>query len=221
MTIPKMMTHAGIAVPQLIYGTAWKAERTASLVETALSEGFTGIDTACQPKHYHEPGAGKGLNESQARGIQVTNVFIQTKFTPLRGHDPERIPYDPNASLSTQVRQSFKRSEANLGTGNIDSLVLHSPLPTREETLTAWRTMEDIHQEKRVGQLGLSNCYDVDLFQWLLRTTSVQPAVLQNRFYRETNFDKELRSICATMVSRTKVFGPSQQTETYWLIPDS
>jgi CBS domain-containing protein len=48
-------------VPGILYGTAWKGDRTAALVEAAITLGFRGVDTACQPKHYHEPGVGDGL----------------------------------------------------------------------------------------------------------------------------------------------------------------
>ena len=196
MKIPKMMTHAGVQVPRMIYGTAWKEERTARLVESALMSGFIGIDTACQPKHYNEPGTGDGISLAQHSGVNTADVFIQTKFTPLRGHDPKRIPYDEKAPLAIQVEQSFKRSEANLGAGHIDSLVLHSPMDSRSDTLTVWRAMERIHHSGRVRQLGISNCYDVDLFRWLLKTSAVKPAVLQNRFYEKTGYDIELRQIC-------------------------
>lgn len=36
----------------MLYGTAWKADRTAKLVHQALRSGFRGVDTAAQPKHY-------------------------------------------------------------------------------------------------------------------------------------------------------------------------
>jgi len=45
--------------PFLIYGTAWKKQETARLVSEAIHAGFRFIDTACQPKHYHEPGVGE------------------------------------------------------------------------------------------------------------------------------------------------------------------
>ena len=45
-------TNAGIVMPRLIYGTAWKKEATKQLVIQAVLNGFRGIDTACQPKHY-------------------------------------------------------------------------------------------------------------------------------------------------------------------------
>src|SRR5437764_13948836 len=51
----------GIRMPQILYGTAWKKADTAQLVTSALRQGFRGIDTACQPKHYEEPGVGAGI----------------------------------------------------------------------------------------------------------------------------------------------------------------
>lgn len=43
-------------IPTMLYGTAWKKERTASYVVQAIKSGFKGIDVACQPKHYNEAG---------------------------------------------------------------------------------------------------------------------------------------------------------------------
>ncbi len=43
-------------MPPIMYGTAWKKEQTEELVVEAVKQGFRGIDTACQPKHYYEPG---------------------------------------------------------------------------------------------------------------------------------------------------------------------
>ena len=52
----RVATNAGVEMPRLIYGTAWKKEATAPLVVSAVLAGFRGIDTACQPKHYYEKG---------------------------------------------------------------------------------------------------------------------------------------------------------------------
>ncbi|NDG86318.1 MAG: aldo/keto reductase, partial [Proteobacteria bacterium] len=41
---------------KFVYGTAWKHEVTAKCVYQALKAGFRAIDTANQPKHYHEEG---------------------------------------------------------------------------------------------------------------------------------------------------------------------
>lgn len=181
---------------QLIYGTAWKKEKTASLVVKAIKYGFKGIDTACQPKHYFEPGVGQALKELAAVGITRDEIFLQTKFTPLTGQDPNNIPYDPNASLHEQVKQSFSVSKANLRTDYIDSFILHSPLNTHQETIEVWKAMEEIFYQSEVKQLGISNCYDIKKFQQLYTDANVKPAVLQNRFYAETHFDKDLRLLC-------------------------
>lgn len=56
-------------IPKLVYGTAWKKDKTESLVYEALKNGFRGIDTAAQPKHYDELGVGKGIRRAVADGI--------------------------------------------------------------------------------------------------------------------------------------------------------
>lgn len=45
-------------------------------------------------------------------------------------------------------------------------------------------------------QLGISNCYDLELLQRLCRDAQIKPSVLQNRFYAESGYDKELREWC-------------------------
>ncbi|MGR9051636.1 MAG: aldo/keto reductase, partial [Gammaproteobacteria bacterium] len=92
--------EGGAPLPKIIYGTAWKQERTANLTETAVLAGFRGIDTACQPKHYDEAGAGAALQRLKRRGIERSDLYLQTKFTPLSGHDPLRIPYDREAPVA-------------------------------------------------------------------------------------------------------------------------
>lgn len=51
-------------IPRLVYGTAWKKDKTADLVYTAIRSGFRGIDTAGQPKHYSEKGVGHGVQRA-------------------------------------------------------------------------------------------------------------------------------------------------------------
>ena len=51
----------GAVMPVMLYGTAWKRERTAEYVLAALEAGFRGVDTAGQPKHYDEAGVGGAL----------------------------------------------------------------------------------------------------------------------------------------------------------------
>jgi diketogulonate reductase-like aldo/keto reductase len=183
---------ADVRSPRILYGTAWKKDETESLVRTALLQGFRGIDTACQPKHYHEAGVGAALRGTLAR----TDLYLQTKFTPLSGQDPARIPYDPKASLAEQVRQSLAVSLRNLGTDYLDCLVLHSPLPSRRRTQEVWRTMESMVESREVRQLGISNCYRLEELEALFDSARYKPAVVQNRFYADTGYDREIRAFC-------------------------
>lgn len=189
-------SSAGIQVPKLIYGTAWKKSDTEQLVATAIRQGFRGIDTACQPKHYEEAGVGAGVAASLGMHLARSDLYLQTKFTPLSGQDPKRIPYDPRAPIHVQVAQSFDVSLSNLRTGYADCLVLHSPLPTSKQTRETWQAMEVLVDAGKVGQLGISNCYDLQQFETLYGAARIKPAVLQNRFYSDTRYDRDIRAYC-------------------------
>ncbi len=192
----RIVSSRGVAIPRLIYGTAWKKERTATLVESALRSGFRGVDTACQPKHYNEAGVGEALSAACSDGLARSDIYVQTKFTPFDGQDPNDVPYDPNASLSQQVSQSFERSLRNLRSDYLDGLLLHSPYADNEDTLEVWRAMEALHDRGGVRQLGVSNFYDPRGLEALWRSARIKPAVIQNRFYAKTHYDKEIRAFC-------------------------
>lgn len=190
-------TSAGIRMPKVLYGTAWKKECTAKLVEQAIGLGFRGIDTACQPKHYHEAGVGEGIAACINRGLVTrSELYLQTKFTSLDGQDPQNIPYDPRASLSNQVTQSFQVSLTNLQTTYLDCLVLHSPLANHEQTMEVWQAMEKLAKSGGVKQLGISNCYELDILTALYRAFETKPAIIQNRFYANTGYDRAIRAFC-------------------------
>lgn len=94
---------------------------------------------------------------------------------------------------------SFKSSIRNLfdhppQPAYIDSLVMHSPLRTMEDTLTAWRTMEK-HVPNNVRNLGISNV-TLPVLKALCQEVEIKPAVVQNRFHAETGYEVELREFC-------------------------
>ena len=75
-------------------------------------------------------------------------------------------------------------------------MVLHSPLADPVQLLEVWHAMELIFNQGDVKQIGLSNCYKLEQFQFLYHNATVKPAVLQNRFYAETQYDKTIRAFC-------------------------
>src|SRR5271154_481145 len=72
----------GSSHSNFLYGTAWKENESQRLTELALEQGFRGIDTANQRKHYHEAAVGQAIATSIASGLVVREeLFLQTKFT--------------------------------------------------------------------------------------------------------------------------------------------
>jgi diketogulonate reductase-like aldo/keto reductase len=190
----------GIRVPRILYGTAWKEQRTQSLTQLALRQGFRGIDTANQRRHYDEAAVGRAISASASSGLVVRDdLFLQTKFTFRQGQD-DRLPYDPQAPIPRQVEQSFASSLEHLGTDAIDSYVLHGP--TQRVGLAppdweAWRAMEALHESGRARMLGVGNVTLVQL-QQLCGEARVRPRFVQNRCYAVRGWDRAMREFCAT-----------------------
>ncbi|KAG5461126.1 MAG: NADP-dependent oxidoreductase domain-containing protein [Olpidium bornovanus] len=198
------VSRRGRDMPAMIYGTAWKGQATSALVVEAVRAGFRGIDPACQPKHYQEHLVGDAL-EALSRGdtpagagaVPRDSLYLQTKFTSLDGQDPSKpLPYDPEAPVDAQVHQSVAKSLSNLKTSYLDAVLLHSPLRTHALTMQAWRALELEVDRGRVLRVGLSNCYDLRELRELHAAARVKPAVLQNRFYPDTGWDREVRAFC-------------------------
>jgi diketogulonate reductase-like aldo/keto reductase len=184
-------------VPNFLYGTAWKEDRTAALTETAIRAGFRGIDTANQRKHYFEAGVGEGLAAVYRAGIVTRDdLFLQTKFTYRRGQD-HRLPYDPQASLSIQVVQSLASSLEHLGTDHVDSFLLHGPSDHdwSDDDAEVWETMRKERDAGRARLVGVSNVSLKHLVQ-LESIHTEQPSFVQNRCFARLGWDREVRSFC-------------------------
>ena len=192
------MEITGVRVPRFLYGTAWKENETQRLVELALQQGFRGIDTANQRRHYHEAAVGQALSAAIARGLVTrADLFLQTKFTFQRGQD-QRLPYDPAAPIPIQVEQSFASSLQHLGTEIIDSYLLHGPsqrVGLAPADWAAWRAMEVIHESGRTRLLGVSNV-SLEQLQSLCREARVRPRFVQNRCYAVQGWDRRIREFC-------------------------
>jgi diketogulonate reductase-like aldo/keto reductase len=193
-----MLTALPSVLPDFIYGTAWKEERTPGLVELALRIGFRGIDTANQRRHYFEAGVGQGLAASFRAGVVArADLFLQTKFTYRPGQD-HRLPYDPEARFSVQVAQSMASSLEHLGTDYVDSYVLHGPSSGYGWTDAdgeVWDAMKNERDAGRARLLGVSNV-SVGHLEQMVESDSETPAFVQNRCYARFGWDREVRSFC-------------------------
>ena len=185
-------------VPRFLYGTAWKEDQTARLTEMALKQGFRGIDTANQRRHYHEAAVGQAVAASIASGlVKRDDLFLQTKYTFPAGQD-HRLPYDPAAPVAVQVEQSFASSLEHLQVDAIDSYVLHGPsqrVGLAAADWEAWRAMETIHDSGRTRLLGVSNV-TLEQLEQLLSEARIAPHFVQNRCYAARGWDRAVREFC-------------------------
>jgi len=191
--------RAAVPVPDFLYGTAWKEDRTKALTELALRMGFRGIDTANQRRHYIEAAVGQGLAAAYRAGVVTrADLFLQTKFTYQRGQD-HRLPYDPTADLTTQVAQSMQSSLEHLGTDYVDSYVLHGPASGygwTDDDAEVWAAMVKERDAGRTRLLGVSNVSLRHLAQ-MAASGAEAPAFVQNRCFASVGWDRAVRAFCA------------------------
>ena len=202
MTHPVVLPGNIIEV-SMIYGTAWKAEKTADCVTKALKAGFRCIDTAAQPKHYREDLVGDAVRDCIDSGlVRREDIYLQTKFTPPSGQDPSNCPYD-SSSITGQVRASVSSSLFNLRPyqsanpsqeSYIDCIILHAPLSTLASTPEAWEALSSFVPSS-VRALGLSNV-TLRVLDVLYRRAVLKVSVVQNRFHAATDYDGPLRAFC-------------------------
>jgi len=191
------MTASDARAPSLIYGTAWKKEATTDLVERALDLGFRALDTANQPKHYREDLVGDALAALAERGVGRDQLYLQTKFTPLPGHGSD-VPYDTEAPVAEQVRQSFRQSLRHLRTDHLDAYLLHGPCWSPglgERDWEAWRVLEELHASGKARAIGISNVNEQQLGE-LADAAIVSPHVVQNRCFASRGWDAGVRRFC-------------------------
>jgi diketogulonate reductase-like aldo/keto reductase len=108
-------------------------------------------------------------------------------------------PYDTDAPLELQVRQSVESSLHNFtiqghGPPYIDCLILHVPLETHDDMMTVWKTLESYVPDK-VRHLGISNV-TLNGLRVLMMSVNIKPAVVQNPWCRQTGYAIELREFC-------------------------
>jgi len=192
-----LTTYNNVPVPSFMYGTAWKKDATAQLVQLAVAAGFTAIDTANQLIHYQEALVGEALLVLAQQGVARDRLFLQTKFTPTNGQD-HRTPYDASANLTTQVTQSFDSSLAHLHTDYLDSYVLHGPYQRQglgAADWEVWAAIEGLYRSGKTKLIGISNVTAEQLTQLCARA-AVKPMMVQNRCYAALGWDKDVREIC-------------------------
>src|SRR5215510_11765017 len=125
MTIPTLHLSDGHTIPQIGLGTAsLKDDIVAPVIVTAIEAGYRHIDTAY--RYGNQRGVGKGIRDS---GIQREGVFVTTKLDGEFQGSERAV-----AGLDECLRQ--------LGLDYVELLLIHWPLPQRDEYISTWKTFE-------------------------------------------------------------------------------
>lgn len=199
----------GSSLPQIIYGTARRSGRQPPSVLTALYNGYRAIDTASPARFHDEKLDGrdidKFLRDANTATVSRSGILVQSKYGPPREHDEPR-PYDIGDNYRIQVLKSVLQSASDLGVDVIDVYFLLTPLGSPEETLEAWRGLEEIVVRGGIRYLGIANVFSSQL-QHLLASAKIRPRFVQNWFQARTGFDREVAALCAQNGIVYQIFG--------------
>ena len=152
----------GIEMPSLGFGVFQTApDETRDAVQAALGSGYRHIDTAAA--YGNERQVGEAVHSSD---LNRSEVFLETKiWISDYGYD--------------ETLRGFEKSARKLGVDQIDLLILHQPLPSAfDRTVEAYRALETLLADGKVGAIGVSNFMVAHLATLLARATVV-PAVNQ------------------------------------------
>jgi len=158
---PTVPLNDGRSIPQLGLGT-WPLDdaQVEQVVVTATGLGYRHIDTAV--KYGNERGVGAGI---AASGIPRDELFITTKLDGgFQGED--------------RAIAGLEGSLERLGLDAVDLLLIHWPLPQRDEYVSTWRTFIRLQEQGLARSIGVSNFLPEHLDR-LVAETGVTPAVNQ------------------------------------------
>ena len=158
---PRIQLNDGHSIPQIGLGT-WPLDddAVAAAIVEATHLGYRHIDTAA--KYGNERGVGVGIASS---GLARDELFVTTKLDgQFQGHDRAIAGLD--ASLE------------RLNLDHVDLLLIHWPLPARDEYVSTFRTFEKLMAEGKTRSIGVSNFKPAHL-ERLIEGTGITPAVNQ------------------------------------------
>lgn len=72
--------------------------------------------------------------------------------------------------------------------------------------MRVWRVFESFIEQGKVKELGISNTYNLNMLQRIYEAATVKPSYLQNRFYAQTHYDREIHDFCRAHGIRFQTF---------------
>jgi 2,5-diketo-D-gluconate reductase A len=161
MSSPTILLNNGKTIPQIGLGTSpLNDKEVVPAVVAAIEAGYRHIDTAY--RYNNERGVGKGIRDS---GIDRADLFLTTKLDGAFQGDNRAIG---------GLDESLQR----LGLDYVDLLLIHWPLPQRDEYVSTWKTFEKLVAAGKARSIGLSNFKPAHIDR-LLAEATIQPAINQ------------------------------------------
>jgi 2,5-diketo-D-gluconate reductase A len=158
---PRIPLNDGSSIPQIGLGTWPLDDRDVAVaVEQAVGLGYRHIDTAA--KYGNEKGVGDGI---AATGLPRDELFVTTKLDGQFQGDDRAI-------------RGLDASLQRLRLDHVDLLLIHWPLPQRDEYVSTFRTFAKLRDEGKVRSIGVSNFKPAHL-ERLIAETGITPAVNQ------------------------------------------
>jgi 2,5-diketo-D-gluconate reductase A len=161
MTVPSLPLNNGTSIPQIGLGT-WPLNDTevARTIIVATELGYRHVDTAA--KYGNETGVGAGIRSS---GIPREEFFVTTKLDGTYQGDDRAVA-------------GLDESLGRLGLDYVDLLLIHWPLPARDQYVSTWKTFERLLAAGKTRAIGVSNFKPAHL-ERLRAEADVVPAVNQ------------------------------------------
>lgn len=150
--------NCGVSMPMLGFGVYQiSADMCEGCVSAALAAGYRHIDTAAA--YINEEAVGKAMKQS---GIAREDIFLTTKLWL------QNTGYE-------ETKAAFAASLRRLDTSYVDLYLIHQPFG---DVYGSWRAMEDLHEERKIRAIGVSN-FPPDRLVDLIIHSRIAPAVNQ------------------------------------------
>jgi len=174
---PNLQMTDGRSIPQLGFGI-WQISQndTAEAVSNAIQMGYRLIDGAYIYGNEHQ--MGEGIKQS---GVPRDDIFLTSKvWNDSHGH--------------AKSRQSVERSLKDIGVEQLDLVLIHWPVPSRNLYVETWQSLIEMRDEGLVKSIGVSN-FNAEHLDKIIKETGEKPALNQIEINPELQ-QPELLSKC-------------------------
>ncbi len=137
-------------------------------VKHAIKHGYRSIDTAMIYKN--EEKVGEGIREAlEENDLKREDLFITSKlWLSDYGRD--------------NVEKAYQASLSRLGLDYLDLYLVHWPGTDEDLMIDTWKGMEDLYQDQKVKNIGVSN-FNVEHLDRLLANVRIKPVINQVEFH--------------------------------------